>query len=75
MTKIQLEEATAPLEEILKSIPEGDDVIFLNGDQPIARFLAIPLVSIGRRFGSGRGSAVMSEDFNDPIDDFDPYTS
>jgi antitoxin (DNA-binding transcriptional repressor) of toxin-antitoxin stability system len=77
MTKINLEEATGPLHDVLEKVLHGEEVILTKGEQAVARLVSIPTQSTEsnpkRQFGSARGLIHMTPDFDEPLHEFDEY--
>lgn len=70
MTKtVDIREAQARLPELLSLAQEGNEVIISEGDRPVARLVPIPSPGRKRVMGLHRGTAWMSEDFDEPLPD------
>jgi len=58
--------------ELLKLIQQGEEIILLQHNNPIAKI--IPLApKTKRRLGSATGLFKMSDNFNEPLSDFNDY--
>lgn len=70
MTQLDISQAKSKLANLLDLATEGEEVIVTHNDRPIAKILPIkkPL-----KRGSSKGKAQMSEDFDEPLSDFDEY--
>lgn len=73
MHKIDLKEAEARLSELAEEAVRGEEVILIREDG--ASFRLLPVASGGPRpkFGSAKGLIAMSEDFDEPLEDFEEY--
>jgi antitoxin (DNA-binding transcriptional repressor) of toxin-antitoxin stability system len=65
--------STIPLPDLIDSVVNGDEVIFTQDDLPVAKLVALKTRKKIPQFGSAKGLFVMSQDFNEPIEDFDEY--
>jgi len=73
MLKVSVEDAKKRLDELIDEAASGQDVIITRGDG--AAFKIVPALPSKPRpvFGSGRGLFKIAEDFDDPLEDFEPY--
>jgi antitoxin (DNA-binding transcriptional repressor) of toxin-antitoxin stability system len=58
--------------ELLKLIQQGEEIMLLQHNVPIAKITPLPQ-KIKRKLGSATGLFTMSDDFNNPLSDFDEY--
>lgn len=77
MIRITLSDAKEHLPDLIDAAVRGEDV-FIAGDgaddAPMVKLVAvIPAERRARRAGSARGMVWMSDDFDDPLPDFDEY--
>ena len=52
---------------------QGEDVIISKGDKPMVKLVPISPKTRERKLGTAKGLIWMSEDFNDPLEDFKDY--
>ncbi|MEM1041822.1 MAG: DUF2281 domain-containing protein [Bacteroidota bacterium] len=74
MRKVKLDEAQERLPELIEDAANGEDIVISRGDGADVRL--VPVVEPERRprkGGSLRGQVWMSDDFDEPLDDFVPY--
>lgn len=71
MRDIPLAEAQQRLPDLLDAAAEGAEVIISRGDG--AAFRLIPVIAPTPVFGSARGRVRMSDDFDAPVEGFEPY--
>ncbi len=64
---------TIQLPDLIDSVLGGEEVIFTQNNLPIAKLVAVRQEKPLPQFGSAKGLFVMSEDFNEPLEDFDEY--
>jgi prevent-host-death family protein len=74
MHSIDVAEATMRFAELLRRVQAGEEVVLTHENEPVARI--VPAAVSGRkpRFGAGRGLLTVGDDFDEPLDDFAPYT-
>jgi prevent-host-death family protein len=72
MHTIPIDEAQTRLPELFDEAADGNDVVITRADGTAVRL--VPVEIHGRpRFGSARGLFTMSDDFDAPLEDFEPY--
>ena len=73
MHQVSLEDARSRLGELIEEVARGGDVVITRGDG--SAFQIIPAPARKRRpvFGSGKGLFKIADDFDEPLEDFDPY--
>lgn len=69
---VNVQEAQRRLPELLDEVAAGKEVVIARPDGTAVR---LTLLEPDRRprFGSARGMFTMSEDFDEPLEDFAPY--
>ena len=70
MTQLDISQAKSKLANLLDLAIKGEEIIITENNQPIAKISPIkkPL-----KRGSAKGKVWMSEDFDEPLADFDEY--
>jgi prevent-host-death family protein len=73
MHQVNLQEAGTQLAKLIDEAANGEEVVITRSDG--AAFKIVPISSTKPRpiFGSARGLVRMSEDFDDPLEDFKDY--
>ncbi|HEX6040469.1 hypothetical protein [Longimicrobium sp.] len=72
MQTIPIDEAQARLPELFREAAGGSDVVITGDDGAAVRL--VPVNVHGQpRFGSARGLFTMADDFDAPLEDFEPY--
>lgn len=61
------------LNDLIDSVVKGEEVIFTQDDQPVAKLIAVKTKKPRPQFGSAKGLFVMADDFDAPLEDFDEY--
>ena len=74
MHEVSVEKSTTvPLPELIDSVVNGDEIVFTQNNQPVAKLIAYGQKKPRPRFGSAKGLFTMAPDFNEPLEDFDEY--
>jgi antitoxin (DNA-binding transcriptional repressor) of toxin-antitoxin stability system len=71
--QVSLIEAAASLSNLVKAAMAGEEVILLDGDRPAIKLTPIPVSRPNRQPGSAKGSIWISDDFDDPLEEFQEY--
>ncbi len=72
MTQVNIHTAKAHLSELIKKALLGEEVIIARDNKPIVKI--VPIHPPGKRqIGLSKGLIEMSDDFNEPLDDFKDY--
>ncbi|GBO54760.1 hypothetical protein APA_2811 [Pseudanabaena sp. lw0831] len=71
--QVSLVEASANLSDLVQAAINGEEVILLNGDRPAIRLTPIQSVKPNRKPGSAKGLIWMSDDFDEPLEEFKEY--
>jgi antitoxin (DNA-binding transcriptional repressor) of toxin-antitoxin stability system len=71
--QVSVVEAAASLNELMEAALNGEEVILLNGDRPAIRFTPIESIKPDRKPGSAKGLIWISDDFDEPLEDFKEY--
>lgn len=72
MSHIDVDQAKSRLEELIDQVARGEEVVITKDDQPVARLSAVA-GKPQRQFGSAKGEIWMSEDFDEPLEEFGEY--
>jgi prevent-host-death family protein len=75
MITVTVAEAKEKLEELIAKAQAGESVeIISNGNKALLSPITVASVVVGSRIGSQKGALIyMSDDFNEPLDDFKEY--
>ena len=74
MSEVSVEKTpTVKLPELIDSVVNGEEVVFTQNDQPVAKLIALPQEKPFPKFGSAKGLFIMAKDFDAPIEDFEEY--
>jgi prevent-host-death family protein len=72
MQEITLAEASKQLPELIEAAMNGEEIVITKNNQPVVKLTP---VSSERRplFGSAKGLITISDDFDEPLEDFKDY--
>jgi prevent-host-death family protein len=70
---IDLDSAKSQLPELIRQAARGEDVILTEDGEPVAKIIPITRAPAPRRFGTAKGLIRMTNDFDEPLDDFREY--
>ena len=75
MTTVPLKEAKERLETLLAQVADGEEVIITQEDGSAYKIVPAPQPRARKRglVGSAKGEIWMSEDFDEPLEDFKDY--
>ncbi len=71
MTQVSVSEAQKILPELIQKIEQGEQVVITQAGTPVATLM--PAQRRGSGFGSMKGLIKMSDDFDEPLEDFAEY--
>ncbi len=75
MQQVDWEKVPLELSRLLERALAGEEVVITRDDQPVLKLTRVSTAKPRRRPGSAKGLIVMADDFDAPIEDFDPYLS
>jgi prevent-host-death family protein len=73
MYQVDLEEAKKHLSDLIEAAVKGEEVIIAKDDQHIVKLVPISVTKPRPQFGSAKGLITMSDDFDEPLEDFEEY--
>ena len=73
--QVDLDQAKERLPELIDEAARGEEVVITRADEPVARLVPFREQPKARRPVSAKGHITMSDDFDEPLDDFAPYMS
>jgi prevent-host-death family protein len=74
MQRVSIEEAKSNLPELIEAAVKGEEVVIAGDGRHLVRLVPVPRMKPRPRFGSAEGLVTMSEDFEEPLEDFEEYT-
>jgi prevent-host-death family protein len=75
MQEITLAEASKNLPELIEAAMSGEEVVITKDNQPVVKLTPVSPVKHRRRAGSAKGLMTISDDFDEPLEDFKDYMS
>ena len=73
MQQIDIDNPNATLPEVVEAALNGIEVILAKNNQPVARVIPIAKVKPRPVFGSAKGLISVSDDFDEPLEEFEEY--
>jgi prevent-host-death family protein len=74
MYQIELDKAKAQIATLLQTALDGEEIVITQNDQPVLKLVPVMAANkSARRSGSAKGLVSMSEDFDEPLEDFAEY--
>ena len=74
MQKISLTEAESCLAELVKEATNGEEIIITQTDGSAVKLVPLSPLKPLPLFGSAKGLVKMSDDFDEPLEDFQDYS-
>lgn len=75
MAQVNINVAKAHLSELIQKAMLGEEIIIAKDNKPVAKLTALYPEKHKRHLGSAKGLFSLSKDFNEPLEDFEDYTS
>lgn len=74
MQQIDLWEASQQLPDLIEAVLNGEEIVILKDDRPVVKLAPVePVKRRPAKAGSAKGQVWMSEDFDEPLEDFKEY--
>ncbi|WP_066378837.1 MULTISPECIES: type II toxin-antitoxin system Phd/YefM family antitoxin [unclassified Anabaena] len=73
MHQVNLKEAETRLAQLIEEAAGGEEVIITRSDGTSFKIVPLGRVEARPKFGSARGLVKMSDDFDEPLADFEEY--
>ena len=73
MHQIDLNQARQQLPELLDAAIRGEEIIITEDGRPLVKILNATVSKPSPQFGSARGLISISDDFDEPLEDFKEY--
>lgn len=73
---VTIDEAQSDLRALIDAAVNGEVVLIARDGNQVVQLVPVPQAQHGRpQFGSGNGLIIMSDDFDEPLADFNEYSS
>ena len=73
MHRIELDKAKSQMEALLQTALDGEEVIITRDAEPVLKLVPISKSNGRRKAGTAKGMISMTEDFDEPLEDFREY--
>lgn len=73
MQQVNIEEAKSQLPDLIDAAVNGEEVVIAKDEQHLVKLVPISPAKPRRRSGSAKGMITMSDDFDEPLEDFAEY--
>jgi antitoxin (DNA-binding transcriptional repressor) of toxin-antitoxin stability system len=73
MHQIRLQEAETQLAKLIETAAGGEEVIITRSDGTSFKIVPMGVATAIPKFGSAKGLVRMSDDFDEPLEDFEEY--
>jgi antitoxin (DNA-binding transcriptional repressor) of toxin-antitoxin stability system len=73
MHQVNVEEAKSNLPDLIDAAVNGEEVVIAKDDRHAAKLVPVSQARPRPQFGSARGLISMSDDFDEPLEDFAEY--
>lgn len=74
MVQVSAEEAKTQLPELIAEAIRGETIFIREGEHQLVQLVPVAEPQRRPQFGSARGLITMSDDFDEPLEDFAEYT-
>jgi prevent-host-death family protein len=73
MTQITLTEASQHLSDLIEAALKGEEIVITKENQPLVKLVPVSPVKRRPLFGSAKDLITISDDFDEPLEDFKDY--
>ena len=73
MYQIELDKAKSQIDALIQTALDGQEVVITRNDEPVLKLVPVSKAAIRRKAGSAKGKITISEDFDEPLEDFCEY--
>jgi prevent-host-death family protein len=73
--QVNMHDAKTRLSELVAAAESGEDVVIARGGTPAVRLVAVVVSHAPVRLGALAGDIELGEDFDEPLPEFEPYTT
>ncbi len=73
MLQISITEASENLAQFIDAALTGEEIIIIKDNLPVVRLTPVTSVKHNRQPGSAKGLVWMSDDFDEPLEEFKDY--
>lgn len=73
MHQINIDEAKSNLPDLIDAAINGEEIVIAKDEQHVVRLVPISRARPRPQFGSAKGLISISDDFDEPLEDFAEY--
>ena len=73
MNPVTISEAAQKLPDLIDAALRGEEIIITDGDRPLVSLTPTTSIKPRPKFGSAKGLIEISDDFDEPLEDFKDY--
>lgn len=73
MPQITLALASQHLPDLIEAALGGEEIVITKDDQPVVKLTPVSPIKRRRQPGSAKGLVTISDDFDEPLEDFKDY--
>ncbi|MEW6738157.1 MAG: type II toxin-antitoxin system Phd/YefM family antitoxin [Acidobacteriota bacterium] len=73
MQQVDVNDAKTHLTDLVEAAIKGEEIIITRGNRPIVKLVPIEQSKPQPQFGSAKGMITMSDDFDEPLEEFKEY--
>lgn len=75
MQQVDISQAEDQINQLFQSALQGEETIITRDEQPILKLMPMALPKKRRQRGSAKGQILMALSFDEPLSDFEEYTT
>ena len=73
MLQVNVHQAKTNLSKLIQKVVDGEEVIIAKGNQPVVKMILVDNLKPKRQLGTAKGMIKISDDFDEPLEDFKEY--
>ena len=73
MRQVDLIQAQNELPQIIEAVLHGAEIVITRDETPAVKLVPLPTAKPRPQFGSAKGLVTLSDDFDEPLEDFQEY--
>ncbi len=73
MHQVNIEEAKTHLPDLIDAAVNGEEVVIAKDEQSAVKLVPVSQHKLRPQFGSAKGLITMSDDFDEPLKNFEDY--
>jgi prevent-host-death family protein len=71
--KIDAQEINKQIYNLIETVGKGEEIVITKDNEPVAKIIPFKKNKPKPQFGSAKGMITMSEDFDEPLEDFNEH--